>query len=276
MSTIIIIGKRSNLTLNLSKQLDKATVFSSSDKDNALKVFFNKKINCEKVNVIFNNFQTSRQLYDNNNLDKYIDNSIFSTSKILMQLDNAKVNIKKVIYTSSSSVYGNNKFCSETDAVMPMSLQAALKVANEELIKRFCDARDIDYTVARIFNMYGGEDEFSVISKIKNAHINNQSLNIINEGVAVRDYIHINDVVNVYLKLLEIETLPKTLNIASGNGKRVHDILNHLKLKGIQIQTINTKRDELKASIANTDLLNTFVNTTNFIQVEDFLLKELQ
>ena len=159
---------------------------------------------------------------------------------------------------------------------MPMSLQAALKVANEELIKRFCGSRKIEYTIARIFNMYGGEDKFSVINKIKKSYADNEPLNIINRGISIRDYIHINDVVNVYLKLLEIESLPKILNIASGNGKRIHDILNFLKSKSIQIQTINIVRHELKASIANTDLLNALIDTTNFIQVEDFLLKELQ
>lgn len=276
MQTTIIIGKRSNLTLSLSKQLDKTILFSSSVQENNLANFCNKRINEDNVSIVFNNFQTSRHLYDNINLDKYIDTSIYATSKVLMQLDKAKVNINKIIYTSSSSVYGNNKFCSETDQVMPMSLQAALKVANEELIKRFCEARDISYTIARIFNMYGGADKFSVISKIKNSYVHKEVLNIINGGVSMRDYVYINDVVNVYIKLLKIENLPKILNIASGNGKRVHDILNFLKLKGIQIQTANTQRDELKASIANIDLLNTLVDTTDFIQVEDYLLKELQ
>lgn len=270
---VVIVGKRSNLSKNIAFQIKNCILISNSSE---LESILNTTKVDDKIKLIFNNFQISTKLNDCNDLDEYVDKSIYETSKILDVLDKKEIHTSKIIYTSSSSVYGNNKFCSEVDSVMPMSLQAALKVANEELIKRFCESRNIDYTIARIFNMYGGEDKFSVISKIKKTYLNNEPLNIINGGISIRDYIHINDVINVYLKLLELEALPKILNIASGNGKRVHDLLNFLKSKSIQIQTINIDRDELKASIANTDLLNTLVDTTDFIQVEDFLLKELQ
>ncbi len=271
---VLIFGKRSNLSKALGKSIEDAILLSS--KENFEEIISALRLKKENVQIIFNNFQASTDLYDIKNLDNYIENSIFNTARILTMLEKNNIVIDKIIYTSSSSVYGNNKFCSEIDSVMPTSLQAALKVSNEELIKRFCEARNIDYTIARVFNMYGGEDKFSVISKIKYAYINKRSLNIINGGTSIRDYICINDVINVYLQLLKIKKLPKILNIASGNGNRVYDILNFLKLEGLQIQTVNTQRDELKASIANTDLLNTIIGTTDFIKVEDYLLKELK
>ncbi|BAK70354.1 NAD-dependent epimerase/dehydratase family protein [Aliarcobacter butzleri] len=269
----IIIGRRSNLSQELSKKIKDCILISSNNIDNEL-VDLSKSIR-EPVNIVFNNFQNSTLLNENSRLDKYIEKSILDTSKVLEIISINNIDVSKIIYTSSSSVYGNNKFCSESDQVMPLSLQSALKISNEELMKRFCESRSIDYTIVRIFNMYGGEDKFSVISKIKNAYLDNEKLNIINDGTAIRDFIHIDDVVNVYLKLLEIKTLPKILNVATGNGKRVSDILNYLKTKSIKIQTENIQRDELKASIANTDLLNTIVDTSNFQKVEDFLLKEL-
>lgn len=270
----IIIGKRSNLSQQLSEKIENCILISSDKVDNELPDIL--KDAQQPINLIFNNFQNSTLLSENSIFDKYIENSIVVTSKVLTMLLSSNLDIAKIIYTSSSSVYGNNKFCSETDQVMPMSLQAALKVANEELIKRFCVARGINFTIARIFNMYGGEDRFSVISKIKDAYKHNQPLNIINGGMAVRDYIHIEDVVEVYKKILKTENLPVILNIASGNGKRVHDILNHLKSKNINIEIKNQQRDEIKASIANIDLLSTLLDTSGFIRVEDYLSKELQ
>jgi len=273
---ILVIGQRSNLSKFLHMHLKNSLVFSTIFDDNCISTIKNLQMNQINIQIVFNNFEGSTNLYSSRALDDYVKNSIYSTAKILTTLDENNIDVDKIVYTSSSSVYGNNKFCSETDPVMPMSLQASLKVANEELIKRFCEVRNIDYTIARIFNMYGGEDRFSVISKIKDAYISNQPLNIINGGVAIRDYVYITDVVKSYEKILETTNAPKIINIASGNGKRVHDMLSHLQSNSIYIPTVNSQRDELKASIANTDLLDTLVDTRNFIQVEDYLLKELR
>ncbi|NVJ54191.1 MAG: NAD-dependent epimerase/dehydratase family protein [Campylobacteraceae bacterium] len=270
---IIIVGKRSNLSKNIALQIEGCILISNSSE---LETILNTTKIDEKIELIFNNFQISTKLNNCIDLAEYIDKSIYETSKTLDILDKKEIYISKIIYTSSSSVYGNNKFCSEIDNVMPMSLQASLKVANEELIKRFCESRSINYTITRVFNMYGGDDRFSVISKIKDTYIKDIQLNIINSGSAIRDFIYIFDVVDVYKKLLKSNNIPRVLNIASGNGKRVQDILNFLRTKDILIKTVNTQRNELKASIANIDLLDTFVDTRNFMQVEDYLLRELR
>lgn len=46
--------------------------------------------------------------------------------------------------------------------------------------------------------MYGGNDNFSIISKIIKAYKNNEELN---NGNAIRDFIHIEDVVDIYSKI---------------------------------------------------------------------------
>lgn len=267
----LIVGKRSNLSKALINNIDDVVLVSAHED-------FEYLLEGQKhIKVIFNNFQASTNLYDTQDLDKYIENSISHTANILTMLDKHSVIIDKIIYTSSSSVYGNNKFCSEIDNVNPMSLQASLKVANEELIKRFCKSRNINYTIARIFNMYGNEDNFSVISKIKKAYLNKENLNVINNGEAVRDYIHISDVVKIYKKLLTTNSVElNVLNIASGEGKNIKHILEQLRENNIQLHTNNIQKEEIKASIADTTKLNEIIDTSNFIRVEDFLLKELK
>lgn len=270
----LIIGKRSNLSQKLSQQIANCILISSDSIDIELSDIINKVR--EPINLIFNNFQNSILLGEHSRLDKYIENSIAVTSKILTMLSEGNVSVLKIIYTSSSSVYGNNKFCSETDHPMPTSLQASLKVANEELIKRFCSAYNIKYTITRIFNMYGGNDHFSVISKIKNSYFNHEALEIINNGTGIRDYVYIDDVVEIYNIILSLNEAPKILNIASGNGRRVVDFLNILDRNKIRIKTTNKEKDEIKASIADVSLLSKFKNIQDFVNVEDYLLKELK
>lgn len=271
----IIIGKRSNLSQQLSKSIDNSVLISSKSFEEELLVILNDNTN-DTFNIIFNNFQNATKLNESSRLDEYTENAIFITSKILVFLQKYTNKISKIIYTSSSSVYGNNKFCSESDQVKPMNLHASLKVANEELIKKFCETNQTQYCITRIFNMYGGDDKFSIISKIKNSYVLNIPLKIVNSGTSIRDYVYIGDVIEVYKKLLHNNSLPKILNIASGKGTRLIDIIKFLSINGIKINTESITREELKASIANIDLLDSFINTSNFLSVENYLKGELK
>ena len=125
--------------------------------------------------------------------------------------------------------------------------------------------------------MYGKDDNFSIISKIKNAYLNKEKLNIINEGKGLRDYIHIDDVVNIYKLLLNSKNkAPKILNIASGNSKRIFDILNILNKNNIYIDINNKQKEEINTSVANIDLLNNFIDIENFVvlNIYSFKIKE--
>jgi UDP-glucose 4-epimerase len=271
----LIIGKRSNLSKSLSNAIDNSILISSSDIVSNINILSNYTNN--KLNIIFNNFQVSTMLNDNINYEKYIQNTILNTSKILTYIQINNIQVNKIIYTSSSSVYGNNRYCTENDIVSPINLQGSLKVANEELIKRFCNLNKFKYTIVRLFNMYGGNDSFSIVSKIKNVYINSEILNIINDGNAIRDYIHIDNVVSIYDKLInKIDKIPTILNIASGHRTKVSDILKYLDNKNIIIKTNNIKRDEIDISIANIDVLKNIIDTKDFIKVDSFLEKEIK
>ena len=144
---------------------------------------------CNEINIIFNNFQKSTILYDLENPVEYMQRAIMTTAEVLSYFKKKKTSIKKIIYTSSSSVYGNNIFCTENDPLLPMSLPASLKITNEKMIEMFCHQNKIDYTICRLFNLYGGDDEFSIVSKIINAAKYNQKLTLYNNGNAIRDFI---------------------------------------------------------------------------------------
>ena len=103
-------------------------------------------------------------------------------------------NISKIIYSSSSSVYnsiGNDNHLGNRD------LYSSSKLACENMIKNFVKKK-VDFTIARIFNMYGGHDQFSIISKIQNAIKYKKKIFLNNKGESVRDFIHINDVCKIY------------------------------------------------------------------------------
>ena len=269
----LIFGARSNLSKQLHICINDTVLVSSSDfldNKNYLEHYQN-----EEVQIIINSFYPASKLNDFSEPLKYIQDTIYIFANLLEQIKLLSLNVKKIIYTSSASVYGNNNYCNENDNLMPLNLQASLKVSSEKLLKGFCNDMKIDYVIARVFNMYGKNDNFSVISKIINSVLDKETIPLINSGTAIRDFIHINDVVKSYIKLLDLTT-SQTVNIASGDGVSIKMILDYLKLKGYTIDIENSCRDEIKVSIANVEKLNMILDTSNFNKVVDFIETELQ
>lgn len=269
----IIIGKRSNLSTSLQDALDNTILVSSQNIIDELNLVDFGIFNT--VNIIFNQFQTASKLYNLSSPPDYINKSIVTTSKALDFIEKNKIAVNKIIYTSSSSVYGNNASCLETDNVQPMSLHASLKVANEHLVSLFAKKLDIDYTITRIFNMYGGRDQFSIVSKMISSYKKNSTLTLVNEGGAIRDFIHIDDVVEAYKKILLSSDIP-IVNIGSSEGKSLLYIINYLRERGIALQSTNIAKDELKVSICQNQILMSLLKNHTFTKVEEYIYKELK
>jgi UDP-glucose 4-epimerase len=123
--------------------------------------------------------------------------------------------------------------------------------------------------------MYGGDDHFSIVSKIVNAYREDKTLNIFNNGEATRDFIHILDVVKVYRTILDIRDT-HILNVGRGIEMSVRELLLFLKDNGVDIKTESRARDELKKSTANiSKLLNIMGKDEELIDIKESLLKEI-
>ncbi len=183
--------------------------------------------------------------------------------------------LNRIVYTSSSSVYGNSEFCREADPLQPLSLHSSLKISNEKLVVSFCHQNNIDYTITRIFNMYGKDDSFSIVSKIIDSYRENRSLTIFNNGIATRDFIYIDDVVDIYKRVLNLKFAIPILNIGLGIGISVAEIISFLKEHNIDIEINSKFRDELKKSTADVSKMLSITGEREFMKIKDYLLSEL-
>ena len=268
----IIIGKNSNLSKLLKKNIDNTHLISSQNIEEELNTLNLSEY--KSINIIFNNFQISTKLNDLSNPSEYLSRSIMTTALVLTYIKEHNLSINKIIYTSSSSVYGNNELCHEADPLQPLSLHSSLKIANEKLIENFSIANRIDYTITRIFNMYGGDDHFSIVSKIVNAYRDKETLNIFNNGTATRDFIHICDVVKIYKNILYRVNAP-ILNVGRGIEVSVRELISFLEDNNIYIKTKSKSRNELKKSTADVSKLLSIMGEEEFIRIKEFLLNEI-
>jgi len=270
-STTIVIGKNSNFSNKLKLSIKNVVLLSSKNIESELSAL---NIN-GTINIIFNNFQTASKLNDISKAYDYIERALSTTALVLDFIKENTISINKIIYTSSSSVYGNNILCHEHDALTPLNIHASLKLANEKLIEKFAVDNDIDFTIARVFNMYGGDDTFSIISKIINAYKENTILHVINNGNGIRDFIHIDDVVNIYKVLLTCKGI-NVLNVGTGEGVSIKNIMDYLHNHNIHIQTDSIKRDELKISTADNSILMEMIGAYSFIDVQKYIINQIE
>ena len=271
----LIFGSRSNLSFQLKKNINNSELISS-DKILNNKNYLEKFKSFGKINVIINSFYPASRLNNYSEPNMYIQSSILTLAIVLDQIKKFQLDIGKILYSSSASVYGVNSLCNESDTLMPLSLYSSLKITSEKLIEGFCSDMKVDYIIARVFNMYGGDDKFSVISKIINASLLKKTLHLVNNGTSVRDYIHVNDVVNSYKLFLTTNT-HGVINVGSGKGKSVKSILEFLKLEGINKFNIkNHNKLEVERSVANINKLSDVIDCNNFTDIYDYVALKLK
>ncbi|MGB8492029.1 MAG: GDP-mannose 4,6-dehydratase [Bacteroidales bacterium] len=130
--------------------------------------------------------------------ESYFDVNVNGTLRVLETMKQS--GIRKLIFASSSSVYGNNRKIpfSETDNVdYPVSPYAASKKAGELLCHTYHHLYDLDVFCMRFFTVYGpGQRPDLAINKFTKAILGNSEIPVYGDGTTSRDYTHINDLVN--------------------------------------------------------------------------------
>ena len=265
----LILGQRSNLSRHLARAWPHAVAFPASA------LLAGEPLPIDRsapLRVVINSFQPATRLRDVSDPVGFVARSIGATAQPLDMLTDADVT--RLLYTSSAAVYGDNVECREQDRPRAAGLHAGLKVANEDLVLRVGHDRGIRATVVRLFNMYGGDDPFSVVSKIVVAAREGHTLTLANGGNAIRDFVHIDDVVHAYTALLATDA-PDIVNVASGVGVSVRSLLDALELRGVEVRTESFPRDEIRVSTASVDRLARHVDVTRFRRAVDWVVEEV-
>ena len=254
-----ILGKRSILSKNLNKNFKNSKIVSI---DELIKIKLKTK-----VNIIINSFYPSSKISFIDSYENFFNQSILKISKLLDNLENKKIN--KIIYTSSSSVYGFKDNINQSDS-RNRKIYSISKLAAENLVINFCNKNKIKYSIARVFNIYGKNDKFSVISKLVESYKEKKQILINNEGSAVRDFISYKEVSHIYKKLLE-SNKSEIVDVGTGYGIQIKDLINQTCPKNLKIK--NRKVNEISFSVSEKNQFNRKLNSNSLI---NFLKKELK
>jgi FlaA1/EpsC-like NDP-sugar epimerase len=252
------------LSSKLKRKILGSEIYTANDFNNKLNQI-NKKD--KKFNLIINSFYSSRKLNDLESYEKFIKKSLLEVAIIF---DNIKPSlINKVIYTSSSSVYGSIGGTVKNVDKNNRYIYSSLKVSAENLIKNFCNKNRINFNICRLFNLYGNNENFSIISKIINRNSNKKKITIFNNGESVRDFIHVDDIIFIYEKLLKKKDC-EVYDVGTGRGIKIKDIINSLDNKK-NIFLSKKKNYEMPSTVADNNKLIRDINIKKFKLIENFL-----
>ena len=155
----------------------------------------------------------------------------------LMLLEAAKrePTVRIVFASSGGTVYGVLKSvpADERHATRPRCAYGVSKLAVENYLTLYRDIWGVDCISLRIGNPYGpGQDvdrNFGAISTFASRVIKGEPISIYGDGAVVRDYIYITDLIEALIAAGKLRGGVTTLNIGSGVGKTLNDIVDALR-----------------------------------------------
>jgi UDP-glucose 4-epimerase len=190
-------------------------------------------------------------------------------------------NINKIVFSSSSAVYGENLNMplKETELPMPCSPYAAQKASIELYLKSFYEAYGLNYVALRYFNVFGPrQDENSpyaaVIPKFISAILKGESPVIYGDGEQSRDFIFVNEIAKANISAAESD-YNGIVNVALGKSMTINHLFNIVSdvlESDIPVKYLDERPGDIKHSLA--DISN--LEKINFKPEEDKFEEQLR
>lgn len=206
---------------------------------------------------------------------KYIENNINGFFNIL---DLCRIkNIKKIIYASSSSVYGDNVNypLKEYQILKPKNLYASTKANNEETAEIFSRFYGLNIIGLRFFTVYGewGRPDMFMMKYLETNLNKKKNFYLYNYGNHFRDFTYIKDVNNIIFKLIKKKIKKHQIfNICSNKPIKITSIIKIInKLTKVKCKIFKTslqKADILKTHGDNMKIRK-YVNYHKFYDIKN-------
>jgi len=228
----------------------------------------------------------------------YNDVSIDGTLTLLEAARECKV--KRFVFASSSSVYGDPDTFPEREDFYPMLIfpYALLKLAGEYYCRIFNENFGVEYVSLRYFNVYGPrqalDDEYAVVApKFINCILNDEPPPIFGNGKQSRDFVYIDNVVeaNIFAATVPLcdtryeirdtnaNRYPLVFNIANGQDNTVLglvEVLNKIMGKNIKPEFLDPRPGDVFKTHADISRAKQFLGYKPKVGFEEVLRRTVE
>lgn len=217
------------------------------------------------------------------------DVNIRGTLNVLLAAKTGQV--KRVVYASSSAVYGDSPKLPKIEdmAIEPLSPYALSKYAGEAYMKLFSDLYGLETVSLRYFNVFGPRQDpnshyAAVIPKFVSLLVQEKSPVIFGDGEQTRDFAYVADVVHANMLAMSSDkkACGKTYNIACNKKITINDLFKTIREfvaeQKPQAKNINPiyeapRLGDIRDSRADISLAQSLLNFEPRIEVRDGLSK---
>ena len=187
---------------------------------------------------------------------EYFDVNVKGTENIFKIAKKFK---KKVVYASSSSIYGDTKEIpiKENFERKPINPYGQTKLEDEFLAEKYIK-EGVSIIGLRYFNIFGKGQTGSyagVITQFMNKIFEKKGLEINGDGEQVRDFIHVSDVAQANLSAMESKTKFGFFNIGTGERTSIKNLANmmiELSDEKLGLKFNSSLKGDVKLSLAST------------------------
>lgn len=180
--------------------------------------------------------------------------------------------VKRLVFASSSSIYGDLEVLPKTEEMLPKPLSpyAVSKLAGEKYCGVFTQIYGLETVALRYFNVFGPRQdptsEYSaVIPKFVNAMLRGEAPRVYGDGTQSRDFTFVENAVQANLLACKIKETPvsgQVFNIACGKAVTLNhlvDTINQILHTNIKPEYTDRRPGEIQHSLANVGKANQFL-----------------
>ena len=180
--------------------------------------------------------------------EKYVRDNILATQKLLEALKES--NVQRVVYASSSSVYGDAEaFPTKEDALpKPVSPYGMTKLAAEHLALLYMRNFGIPVTSVRYFTVYGPRQRPDMaFSRFIKAIVEGREIEVFGDGEQTREFTFVTDAVDGTLRAATADVAGMVINLGGGTSVTVNGVLSTLE----EISGKTVRRREMPAALGD-------------------------
>ena len=262
-------GKRRNIEHNLKNlhyELVKGDILDYERLKEAMK----------DVNVVFHLAAQPGVRYSMSNPVKV--NTVNATGTINVLRAVRENDVDKLVYASSSSVYGNVQKLpmSEENPAEPISPYGVSKLAAEHYCRTYCQTYGLDVVTLRYFTVIGGRQRPDMAVHIfARRMLDDQEILIFGDGEQTRDFTNVHDVVQGTILAAETEGIKgEVFNIGSGRRTSLNELVKLLAEtigKKARIKHTEAKQGDVRNTLADITKARTTLGYNPKVSLKDSL-----
>ena len=209
----------------------------------------------------------------------YTRNNIESTQKLLEFYKDRQ--IKKFVYASSSSVYGDAELPMKEDSLLkPVSPYGVTKLAGENLCYLYWKNYGVPTIALRYFTVYGPRQRPDMaIHKFVRAIFSDEEITVFGDGTQTRDFTYVDDAVEANLLVALSDVEGEVFNIGGGSRISVNELIKRVEetnRKKMKVKYIAKQKGDVKDTLADMNKAQAMLNWKPKIEINEGLRKYVE